>query len=247
MPKPYGGKRKRSTSAGVVKLARAINRASGPSPMQGVSFSGLSAPLRTGGFYGQWNRPVTAKPELKVIDIALTNQTVAAAGNVILLNGVATGTDFTSRIGRKIVLKSLLLRANSYYTAAVSTQVGDNVRVMVVCDNQANGAAPAVTDILVAADPVSPMNLNNRDRFRVLMDKVINHAGAVFAAGALTNGSPSMRSIKKYIKLNMESIYSGTGATVGSLASGALYLVLIGFNNNATDFDYITRVRFIDP
>jgi len=78
------------------------------------------------------------------------------------------------------------------------------------------------------------------------MDKNLVFPGAVYAAGALTNGSPCARWVKKFMKCNSEVIFSGTGATVGSIASGSLYLVLVGANNQSLDFDYAARVRFID-
>jgi len=65
------------------------------------------APLRTGGFYGLWNG--RRADELKTIDSTATTD-IPTAGLVNTISGVAAGTDYNNRIGRKIMMKSLLFR-----------------------------------------------------------------------------------------------------------------------------------------
>lgn len=203
------------------------------------------APARTGGFYGLYTK--RGRDELKVIDSGSTSPgVVPVAGALILINGVATGTDYTARIGRKICLKSMLVRFNLAPNYAASDSTGETIRIMLVWDTQSNSAAPLVTDVLNAADYLSPNNLNNRDRFKILADKFLTLPGWTAAAGALVNGSPVEKNLKLYKKGYWETVFSGTGATVGSIQTGALYILYIGSGGAQTNFSYNSRVRFID-
>jgi hypothetical protein len=212
--------------------------------------SGLSGLPRTGGFYGNYSQFRRGSPntgrELKFIDTQLLNSTIATTGSVTLLNGVAQGTDFTQRIGRKTIIKSVLWNGGVYPTATTSAQ-GEIIRLLVVYDTQTNSAAaPAITDILATADPTAPMNLNNRDRFHVLMDKKLGMNAGVYAAGTLTTGSPGAKYIKTYKKCHKEIIYSGTGATVGSIQTGAIWLLTISLINSNHLHNSYFRFRFFD-
>ena len=130
-------RRKIALAASAVKRARAVLRARN------------LAPTRTGGFYGLYTR--RGREELKTIDNQVGLAPTQTGSSVSLLNGVATGTDYTNRIGRKIILKSILLRCSMYNDTTTSDPNGDVVRVLVVSDSQTNGAAPSVGDILQTA------------------------------------------------------------------------------------------------
>lgn len=210
--------------------------------MQVVS-TGL-APLRTGGFFTGMRSRLEEK---KTIDVDVTTMEAYSTAQFTLLNGSATGTDFTDRIGRKIIMKSLYLRC-SLEPADNSNLANSTVRVFVVYDMQTNGAIPAITDILKSAHPLAQLNLNNRDRFKILYDKlwtpgaVSNTATQSFAYG------PLVTSFKKWKKLNLETIYGGTTAAVASIQTGSLYLVTLGTlgTGNGDILGFSSRVRFID-
>jgi len=222
----------------IAAAARAVARARQILGRRGGST--LRAPLRSGGYFG--TRRIAK--ELKVIDT--TGATLAdSSGDLILLSGVAAGTDFTDRIGRKIFLKSISLRF-SMVPGTASTNQGDVVRVMLIYDTQTNGAAPATTDILTTASQLSHMNLNNRDRFRVLMDKNLTMGASIYAASALTQGAPVPRFFHMYRKIALEEIFQGTANTVGSIATGAIWLLIIGIQDDLTQTYYNARIRFED-
>jgi len=202
------------------------------------------APLATRGFYGQFSW--RGRDELKVIDNPSGSGNAPSAGVVVLLNGVGQGTDYTQRIGRKILLKSILFRFSVVPNTATSSSSGDIVRMMLIYDCQTNAATPGITDILNLAAFNAPMNLNNRDRFKVLSDKFITMASAVYTGAALTTGSPSPKQVKVFKKMNMEQIFGGTASSVGSINTGAIFLIVISLNNAASTYLYDSRVRFID-
>lgn len=201
------------------------------------------APARTGGFYGLYTK--RGRTELKTIDQSGQNSTITAAGTVTLLNGIGQGTDYTQRIGRQVLLKAINFKID-IRLAGLTTGAGETVRCLLVYDCQTNAAAPAVTDILNTATPLSPMNLNNRDRFKVLKDWIVPLEVSQYTAGVLNAGSP-MRHVKKtYKRISMDMIFGATGSTVGSINTGGIFLLMIGIVGSVAVFDYDSRVRFMD-
>lgn len=156
-----------------------------------------------------------------------------------LLSGCIPGTSFNNRIGRKIRWVSLQFRHN-VFPAGGATGVSQN-RILIVYDKQNNGGTPAVTDIVQVSAFVSPLNLDNADRFIVICDEI----------------TPSVQSnalnvsCQRYIKLNLESIYNtGTAGTAADCLHGAIFVM---FANNAdstagngSGADFYARLRFVD-
>lgn len=124
------------------KLARtkSIQASRNSITAQSVRVGGYAYPSRQG--------------ELKFLDVN-TGITVGGAaastfGSGVLLNGLANGNDASSRIGRKVTIKSLYLRWSQLFIAGAGG--AGSIRVLIVYDKQANAAAPAITDILLAND-----------------------------------------------------------------------------------------------
>lgn len=187
-----------------------------------------------------------SKGELKVVDLANATYACDTTGSVTLLSGVATGTDLTDRIGRKIMLKSVQVRGTIMNTDSNTSD--QMARVMVVYDKQPTGTAPAITAILTAARAEAFNNLDNRDRFSVIFDTKVAVAGISDTATQSFAGSPTVHAIDEYRRLKHEVIFSGTGATAASISSGALWLVTVGTRAAASGSIFIAncRVRFTD-
>lgn len=238
------------------KRRRLYRRTTGLSPntMYGPvrTYGGGMAPLRTGGY--RLNRA-----ERKTNDLATGAYQVNTTGTFQLLACPQTGSDFNQRIGRKIILKSVFIRG---YVATepgrsasppLVSQGAQMGRVIVFMDAQPNGAAPAVTDLLVEANPSSQLNLNYRDRFKVLVDKEFvfdPYILSVTASQAVCNTSKQIVPFKKYKKINMETIFGATSTgSVGDITTGALYMFWIGTSiASATDINASVscRVRYTD-
>jgi len=196
-------------------------------------------PMVSGNASGLYNLSSGTK-EYKFVDVNLgttgnpTALAAASATSFSLLNGLSLGTAAYQRIGNKIAMKSLYWSLAFGMNSADSDPATDTalnnvpVRAMIVYDKQTNGVLPAVADLLSnvsgignatarTIDVNSPNNLNNRDRFIVLLDKRF----------MLQSGGPSSRYIKKYKRLNTSVAYK-SGATVGDvtdITSGGLYFI----------------------
>ena len=107
--------------------------------------------------------------EKKVVETASASYACDTTGSVTLVNGMAQGSDFTNRIGRKYTNVAVQLEG---YLGPQDSNVGTTkCRIMLIYDAQPNGALPAITDVLTASTSNAFMNLNNRDRFKVLCDE----------------------------------------------------------------------------
>lgn len=189
----------------------------------------------------------------------------AQHGHMQCINLIGTGTDISNRIGRKVMLKSLTLNAiwrmydpsDGNETPGSASTAPTAVRIAIIWDKSPLGLYPALSQIFYpcldyAAGnsplPRSPLNLANRDRFRVLLD----------IRDTLSPGGDSLRQYDKYIKINKQTIFNdgSTSLNIGSIQTGALYLVALSdAHDNQVDLtkvvfrpllSYITRVRFTD-
>jgi len=212
------------------------------------------APLSTRG----WRPFVATNHELKVQDLAPATYQVNTTGSITLLAIPVTGADFNARIGRKIRLHSLFLRGRLALESAIAPSgtlsLAQQARLIVCYDLQPNGAAPAITDILNTADPASHLNLNNRDRFRILCDKEYVFDPSFFqntATQAYSFMGRTIYNVKIFKRLNLDMIFNAVnGGTVADISSGALYMVWIGSAAAGTNVDtnaiVSTRVRYAD-
>lgn len=204
-----------------------------------------SAVARQAVRVGAWAGRGAQGPEIKFTDVTdlatsipLSND-FTTPGATFLLNGLTTGALATNRIGRKVTLKSLYIRAT--VQLATTSVRGANIRMVVFYDKQANGTAPAVTDVLADDSFYSPNNLSNRDRFVVLCDHVFEPIGTA---------NDYQKSAVVFKKLNLETMFNaGTAGTIADITSGSLYIMFaqsgtIGTGNPTAS--WYSRVRYTD-
>lgn len=171
--------------------------------------------------------------ELKYVDTVIS-QKADSTGALTPLNLIAVGDDNTTRDGRQVTIKSVQLKLNA--TEEVSTTVPQICRAMVVWDNAVNGVGPNISDIISPQNSAGFAVVNNQQRFTVLMDRRFDHRGMHEAAYVLDF----------YKKLNHITQFNGTTAAIGSIQNGALYLLTIGDQIDATTVAGSVRVRFCD-
>lgn len=206
---------------------------------------GPRAPLATRGWYGSYAK--RGRSELKYTDSEQVPSPIPSTGTVDLLNALATGAGISERVGRQVTNKSWFGRFG-FSPSGTSASVGAIARNIIVFDSQTNSTAspPAVGDILQQSTWDSPMNLNNRERFKILCEFTVTMGASAYTAGALTAGSPMPKVVEKYRKLNMTTTYSGVSATNANIATGAIYLLQICNVNGGITSDSYHRIRYSD-
>lgn len=199
--------------------------------------------------------------EVKVLDInqssaQLPNAVLAlnSTGTVLFLNALEVGSTFCNRVGRRVTWKSIRVMAQLGTRGAVVTAALDVARLIVVYDRQPNGALPAMSTIIQQTDQATTntttalagINMNNRDRFEVIMDTRI--ALPVTAASASADAPSSItpselptvhsangchqtlivdefRNLKNHVShYQADSVPS----VIGDISTGAFYLVALG-------------------
>lgn len=187
-------------------------------------------------------------PELKVVETGTAQYACDTTGSVTCLNLLATGTDFNTRIGRKVALKSVQVRG-TVYPVDSATQSG-SARVMIVYDDNPNGGSiAAISDILQASEGDAFMNLNNRDRFKVIADFHLPIGRVDSTATQSYAVAPGIHAINCFKKLNHPVIFNNTTtATIGAIQQGALLLVTLGSQGAGlgAQAQLTCRVRFSD-
>jgi len=208
------------------------------------------APLASRGFFGSQTRLARQMQgilEKKVVDTAAASYVVDTTGSITLINGVAQGSDYTNRIGRKWTMTAVQLTGVLGPNASADNATGTHAKVLIIYDSQPNGALPSMSDIFTASTSDAFMNLNNRDRFKVIA--VHDCALGPFdntTTVALADNSTQLVNVYKSVQLQV--INDGTTAAIGDIQTGALLLVTIGNNGASTGYTFrgAVRIRFVD-
>lgn len=198
--------------------------------------------LRSGGF----SFTSTGGKELNFVDTAISVPNVSTTASISLLNGLAQGTTASTRIGRRIQMKSVEARMYAYPD---TTTLACVTRFAIVLDKQANAAAPAFTDIYDSGTSVALRNISNKARFWVLWDSgLIPIIGNTTTAAQGTEAS--YKAVEFYKRINIPVQYNaGTAGTVGDIQTNALYFVAIGDTVSGTADARVfgnIRVRYDD-
>ncbi len=202
---------------------------------------------RTRGYYGRFRN---AGAELKFHDLDVNDAVVAVAGTVqTALCAIPQNDTENGRDGRKCTITSIgwrweLLLNNT----GTLLDTSDVVRIMLVLDKQANGALPAVTDVLATDDYQSFNNLANSSRFRTLYDKTISISAV---AGSGRGTTDTMAFGEKRIqgtffkKCNVLMEYDNTAITgvITSIRSNNIFAIVLSLSGNCA-FASKMRLRF---
>jgi len=113
------------------------------------------------------------------------------------------------------------------------------VRVMIVKDTQTNQAQFASADLLADTDEacLSPLNLDNAGRFKIIYNKV----------HVLTSGGQSLVNRRIYRKVDVPLKFDNNVGDITDLTRNSLALVLVSdVGSNLPVITYNFRARFID-
>nr|WAE42705.1 MAG: capsid protein [Cressdnaviricota sp.] len=201
--------------------------------------------------------------EIKYVDIAATSITArlySTPPTATVLNIPVQGAAPYNRIGSKVMNKSL--RICGYLTVNATT-VQDFVRILVVYDRQTNGSAPSWTSVIQATTSagaqsnytIDGLNMDNRERFKVLLDDKVYTPSVSVAAGVLTNfaapdtsGPTNRFNYDRWIALRgLETHYKATAGAVGDIATGGIFIfVVCTAQDNNWSFVFTSRLRYDD-
>jgi len=164
--------------------------------------------------------------------------------SVQLLNGIARGDEIFERNGREVIMKSIQINLQLF--ATVVTGVGQTARVVVVYDRQTNAAACTAVQVLQAATVIAPRNLENRRRFKILMDRTYLLPSRITATVAGTEFvvDKFYRRLRHPITFN-----AGDAGTVADITTGSIYMIAIGDQNAGVSdgaLNAVCRIRYQD-
>lgn len=211
-------------------------------------------------------------PEVKSVDLSGT-PSFTQAGTVTLLTVPVEGASFYNRIGRRIRMKSIQIKGA--ITPGLGNAAADTAtlgRVMVLYDRQPNGALPSVADIITdytsagatSTTTRSGLNMNNRDRFVVLMDQFVvlpavgisgvAPAATIYYADPNNNAGGAEQGqllINRFIKLKgLESHFKASAGAIGDISTGSLIMLTIASDSANAGGSYTLafedRVKFLD-
>jgi hypothetical protein len=156
----------------------------------------------------------------------------ATAGAVIPCSYIAQNDTVNGRTGS-------IIRPRKFHIQIAAWDNTENfIRFIVFRDNQNNGTAPVVADVLNSAGYNSPYNYINVEsghRFQILDDIVISTS---------TNG-PSAKYIQKTYLTKGTTVYTGTDAVEAHCGRGQYYVLTISAVASA-DQSVTTRLYYTD-
>lgn len=219
---------------------------------------------RTSGFYGRF-RPLWRRgrgmsadyPERKFFDTTISNTYATNTGTIVSpsLNLVSLGNAQNQMIGRKIIIKriSAYIDAQLYPTAnatAANVICNDTLRLMLIQDKQANGAAATIAQMFQNNDFLSFQNLENSNRFKILKQwcvdlnspLVYDQGNSTFDAGTKTHFEKWSK--KTNIRIDFGPQVGGTRAITEVRSNN---LLIVGFTEfAAVALNYRFRIRYTD-
>lgn len=219
-------------------------------------------PMGTGGFRPRRRlmvgrrrfrgRRAAAHGELKFHDLDIDDAALATAGAITQAscNIIVQGVTESTRIGRKVTIRSILWRytiVNDAISNSGGTLAQDVVRVILYQDKQTNGAAATVLNILETANYQSFRNLTTTGRFNILMDRSVNLRNGSNAGNGTTNDYGEVdQQYKFYKRCAIPIEYTAATGAITEQTTNNLGVLIIAKTAATVSFDSKMRLRFSD-
>ncbi len=195
-------------------------------------------------------RMMKINQDLKFKDVIVDDAVVASTGLVLpQIFTIGNGDTANQKDGLKVIIKSISIRFQLRLpSSADKDNASDICRVLLLKDRQANGALPAVADIITATDIISFRTPANSRRFTTLFDKTVT-INALGGAGNGTVNTTLVRNISwQYHKKLNWPIYYNDSITTGLIAqinSNNLVILVIS-ESGLCGLKTHVRVRYLD-
>lgn len=159
-------------------------------------------------------------------------------------------------IGTDCTLTSIdlryIIKLGTYSAGASPAQQNTSYRISVVYDQDPQNAIPLQGDIFNLANSqntiLSPLNINNSDRFLVLYNQLHDMGTNQYWTGGSLAAGPQSATVNKHMAVKLAFKGPSTGGITG-IKKGALYFIAVSNNNSAntagTVFAYC-RTRYTD-
>jgi len=194
--------------------------------------------------------------ELKALDSVRTlllNNAPAATNHNLLCNACIQGTDRHNRIGRRINIKSINIRAYVYTSAASPAVIDDLFRFALVWDEQPTAAFPVMSDFwqdvnlsgVATTTTLSHNNLNNSQRFRTLR----THSMPLNAELQALETNSGKAFWEWDVKCDFQTQYNaGNAGGLTDITTGAIYMIAWGNNSpvEVWSVDVACRIKYFD-
>jgi len=204
--------------------------------------------VRTGGYYGRFTKRGrrASNVEMKFLDTVVAGAALSINGQLKgSMNLVPQNVTESGRIGRKITVKSIMIRGDIHQPPGAGSVSANVVRFMMILDKQCNGALPAITDFLETATFSSFNNLENSARFRVLSDKQYKlQCGGYDGTGIGEDLLP----INVFLKCNIPIEFDNsldTGA-ITTIRSNNIFGFMITAQTSNVASGFTCRIRYTD-
>ena len=176
-----------------------------------------------------------------------------------LVENINQGAQSYERIGRKIIIKSILIDLLLGFNSGAQGQP-TSWKFYLMLDKQCNGTSPSVTDIFsqpagAAGTPTAPSNqdpvttelpsIANRQRFQILKEKT-------FTITPQLAQQIMLKPVKHYMRCNIPIEYGGTPGALNTIKSNNIFCLMTSTYNNATTqtlnwgCDGMIRLRYSD-
>ncbi len=172
--------------------------------------------------------------EDKYIDTGAST-TLSGAWQLLLLNGVATGTTSVTRVGQSI--KQTGWEFKWFLTIDPASTTVQSARIVVFFDTQPNAAAPTATDVYPATS-ASQRVVSYLNRFEIVYERWI------ILDPATPSGEMDIvsRGLEKHVAFN-----TGSAGTIADVTKNSFYMML--FSDAGASFPVLvwtSRVSFVD-
>lgn len=227
----------------------------------------LAGKIRVGGT-GSVKSRMNAT-ELKYLDKSCAVEAVPTSMGVPSFGGagggflgslvtIPQGTSDITRIGKRVIIKSVAGRINFSYTVqnSASGQTSATAKIFLIQDTQQNGSTTCSNSgVFTGTDAnFAYPNVENQQRYKILWQKQIQVGGgaAAYWNGASVNTPTVTKQISFYKKCSIPIDFdnSATDGSMGTIRSNNIYFIVgrdASPGAGTMTLNGVARVRFIDP
>ncbi len=208
--------------------------------------------LRSVGIFGKFGRG----GELKFFDQDVTDALIAANWTIqtnatpeASFIRIPEGTSASTRIGRKITIRKIMMRYNLTLPAQTNpSSTSDVVRIVIYLDKQCNGTAATIGTIFESDDVQSFRNIPNIKRYGILYDRTIsmNCIAGGPASTTSTNYGERVIAVNVFLNVNIPIEYNATNTgALATIRSNNIGMVF-GSETGLVQFNGRLRLRYTD-